>query len=77
MMHETEPPALGEAIFAGLRAFWQTVTAAIAEAYQAQGAAADGLPGMGGGTETPDVAGIGAAHLPPGGGHIGPPGGLA
>ncbi len=55
-------------IIAGLRAFWDTITAAIADTFQLHDAAAEGLDtAVEGGEALTDLPGAGWADTPPGG----------
>jgi len=61
-------------IIAGLRAFWDTITAAIADTFQLHDAAAEGLNIAVEGGEALDQSGAGWADTPPGGPDMGTPG---
>lgn len=63
-------------IFAGLRAFWDTITAAIADTFQLHDAAAEGLDTAVEGEEALDRADAGWADTLPGGPGMGGLGGL-
>ncbi len=61
-------------IIAGLRAFWDTITAAIADTFQLHAAADEGLDTALDGEEALDRAGAGWADTLPGGPDMGAPG---
>ncbi len=62
-------------IIAGLRAFWATITAAIADTFQLHDAAAEGLDAaVEGGEALTDLPGVGWAETLPGGPDVGAPG---
>ena len=61
-------------IIAGLRAFWDTITAAIADTFQLHDAAAEGLDIAVEGGEALDQSGAGWADTLPGGPDMGAPG---
>jgi hypothetical protein len=62
-------------IIAGLRAFWDTITAAIADTFQLHDAAAEGLNiAVEGGEALADLPDTGWADTPPGGPDMGTPG---
>jgi len=61
-------------IMAGLRAFWDTITAAIADTFQLHDAAAEGLDIAVKGAEALDQSGAGWADTLPGGPDMGAPG---
>ena len=61
-------------IIAGLRAFWDTITAAIADTFQLHDAAAEGLDIAVEGGEALDQSGAGWADTLPGGPDMGGPG---
>ncbi len=64
-------------IIAGLRAFWDTITAAIADTFQLHDAAAEGLDAaVEGGEALTDLPGAGWADTLPGGPGMGGLGGL-
>lgn len=61
-------------IFAGLRAFWDTITAAIADTLQLHAAANERLDTAFEGEEALDLPGAGWAETLPGGPDMGAPG---
>jgi hypothetical protein len=61
-------------IIAGLRAFWNTITAAIADTFQLHDVAAEGLDIAVDGAEALDQPGAGWAETLPGGPDMGAPG---
>lgn len=61
-------------IFAGLRAFWDTITAAIADTFQLHAAADEGLEPAFEGEKALDQSAAGWAETLPGGPDMGAPG---
>ena len=62
-------------IMAGLRAFWATITTAIADTFQLHDATAEGLDTAVEGADVMDMPGAGWADTLPGGAEMGAPGG--